>query len=80
MKDFPRALAASDRALALAYGPRRLGILRTRAAIQAESGDHAAARATLESALAEAKALPAGQVSERTLAALRLELEKLTQQ
>ncbi len=76
MKDFPRALAASDRALALAYGPRRLGILRTRAAIQAESGNRTAARATLESALAEAKALPAGQVSERTLAALRLELEK----
>lgn len=80
MKDFPRALAASDRALALAYGPRRLGILRTRAAIQAESGNRTAARATLESALAEAKALPAGQVSERTLAALRLELEKLAPQ
>lgn len=80
MKDFPRALAASDRALALAYGPRRLGILRTRAGIQAETGDRTAARATLESALAEAKALPTGQVSERTLAALRLELEKLIPQ
>lgn len=80
MKDSPRALAASDRALALAYGPRRLGILRTRAAIQAESGNRTAARATLESALAEAKALPAGQVSERTFAALRLELEKLAPQ
>ena len=80
LKDPARALAASDRALALAYGPRRLGILRTRAGIQAESGDRAAARATLESAVAEAQALPAGQVSARTLGALRLELEKLSAQ
>ena len=63
MKNYPRALAASDRALALAYGPRRLGILRTRAKIQAEGGDTAAAHATLEKTLAEARALPAGQVS-----------------
>ncbi len=77
MKDFPRALAASDRALAKAYGPRRLGILRTRAKIQDESGDRPAARVTLESTLAEARALPAGQVSERTLAAIRKELETL---
>ncbi len=61
MKDYVRALAASDRALAKAYGPRRLGILRTRAKIQAESGDRAAARATLESAIAEAQGLPAGR-------------------
>ena len=78
MKDYARALAASDRALAKAYGPRRLGILRTRANIQAESGDRTAARATLESAIAEAHALPAGQVSARTLGALRQELESLS--
>ena len=76
MKDYPRALAASERALAKAYGPRRLGILRVPApTIQAESGDRAAARATLESALAEAQALPAGQVSERTIGVLRREIE-----
>jgi tetratricopeptide (TPR) repeat protein len=79
MKEFQRALAASDRALAKAYGPRRLGILRTRAKIQDESGDRAAARATLESTIAEALSLPAGQVSERTLSAIRLELEAMTQ-
>lgn len=77
LKDFPRALAASDRALALAYGPRRLGILRTRAKIQDEGGDRPAARATLEKALAEAQALPPGQVSERTLKAMRAELDAL---
>lgn len=77
LKDYPRALAASDRALAKAYGPRRLGILRTRARIQDESGDRAAGRATLEATLAEAQALPPGQVSERTLAALRGEIAAL---
>lgn len=77
LKDYPRALAASDRALALAYGPRRLGILRTRAKIQDEAGDRAAARATLESTLVEARALPPGQVSERTLTAIRGELAAL---
>ncbi len=78
MKDYPRALAASDRALALAYGLRRLGILRTRAKIQAESGNATAARATLDATVAEAKAMPAGQVSERTLEAIRGELEAMT--
>ena len=33
LKDFDKALAASDEALAKAYGPRRLTILRTRAEI-----------------------------------------------
>jgi hypothetical protein len=78
LKDYPRALAASDRALALAYGPRRLGILRTRARIQAEGGDRGAARATLEATAAEAKALPSGQVSARTLEAIRGELDAMT--
>ncbi|MEO8195955.1 MAG: thioredoxin family protein [Thermoanaerobaculia bacterium] len=77
MKDYPHALAASDRALPLTYGPRRLGILRTRAKIQDESGDRPAARATLEKALVEARALPAGQVSERTLAAMLAELDAM---
>ncbi|MEO7973094.1 MAG: tetratricopeptide repeat protein, partial [Thermoanaerobaculia bacterium] len=77
MKDYPRALAASDRALPLAYGPRRLGILRTRAKIQAEGGNPAAAVATLETTVKEARALPAGQVSERTLQAIQGELDAL---
>jgi len=78
LEEFARALAASDRALALAYGPRRIGILRTRAKIQDESGDRAAARATLAATLAEARALPPGQVSERTMTAIRSELEALS--
>ena len=77
LKDCPRALAASDRALPKAYGPRRLGILRTRAKIQDECGDRAAARATLQTTIAEAQTLPAGQVSARTLDAIRAELESM---
>lgn len=77
MHDSARALAASDRALALAYGPRRLGILRTRAKIQAEAGDLDTAKKTLESTLAEARALPSGQVSARTIAAIENEIQAL---
>jgi thioredoxin-like negative regulator of GroEL len=77
MKQYDRALAASDRALAKAYGPRRLGILRTRSKIQAEMGAKAEARATLEGALAEAEALPESQRSAGMIAALRRDLDAL---
>ena len=70
MKQWDKALAASDRALAKAYGPRRLLVLQTRADIYKGRGDLDAARRTLEQALAEAKAFPEGQRSERTIASL----------
>jgi tetratricopeptide (TPR) repeat protein len=75
MKKYDEALAASDRALQRAYGPRKLVILRARAGIYANKGDPAAARKTLEDALAWAEALPKEQVSERQIAALRKLLE-----
>lgn len=78
MKDYPRALAASDRALAKAYGPRRLGILRTRASIHVDQGDREAAKKVLQQALAEAAALPAAQRNPRTVAALEKQLAKLS--
>ena len=78
IKDYPKALAAADRALTLAYGPRRLGILRTRATIQAAGGDRDGARSTLTSAIVEAEALPPGQVSARTLSALRSERDSFS--
>lgn len=77
LKDYERALAASDRALTKAYGPRRLTILRTRAQIFVDKGDRDGARKVLEQALAEAAALPAGQRSERVLAALQKQLASL---
>jgi tetratricopeptide (TPR) repeat protein len=71
------ALAASDRALAKAYGPRRLGILRNRADICAASGDVEGARRTLQQAIDEAEALPEGQRSESTIAGLKKKLDGL---
>jgi tetratricopeptide (TPR) repeat protein len=77
MKRWDEALAASDRALAKSYGPRRLGILSTRADILRDRGDRAAARQVLEQALSEAQALPTGQRSEGAIAALRKKLAAL---
>jgi tetratricopeptide (TPR) repeat protein len=75
MKKYDEALAASDRALQRAYGPRKLVILQARAGIYANKGDPAAARKTLEDALAWAEALPKEQVSERQIAALKKQVE-----
>jgi hypothetical protein len=61
----PEALAAADRALTNAYGPRRLRIQELRASLQEELGDRAAARATLEAAVAEAAKLPRAQFRNR---------------
>jgi len=77
MKRWDDALAACDRAIALAYGPRQLRYLDTRASIQAAMGDSAAARATLEDAVRRAEALPAGQRSQRTIDALQRKLAAL---
>ncbi len=74
MKRWDDALAASDRALARAYGPRKIGILTARAEIYAGKGDAAAARKTLEDAVAYAESLPPGQRSERTIAGLKKKL------
>jgi tetratricopeptide (TPR) repeat protein len=79
MKKYDDALAASDRALAKAYGPRKLGILQTRADIYKEKGDLASARKTIEEAVRLAESLPEGQRSDRTIAALKKRLETLSQ-
>ncbi|TMQ64301.1 MAG: tetratricopeptide repeat protein [Candidatus Eisenbacteria bacterium] len=77
MKRWDDALAASDRALARAYGPRKLRLLQTRSEIQIGRGDAAAARRTLEEAVAMAEALPEGQRSESTIASLKKQLSAL---
>jgi tetratricopeptide (TPR) repeat protein len=77
MKKYDEALAASDRALARAYGPRKLVILSARADIYAKKGDIAAARKTYEDALAWADALPKEQISARQVASLKKQLESL---
>ena len=75
MKRWDDALAASDRALSKAYGPRRLGILQTRADIYSGRGDGAAAKRTLEEALSAAEAMPEGQRSESTIASIKKKLQ-----
>ena len=77
MKRYDDALAASDRALARAYGPRKIGILQTRADIYAAKGDAAAARRTMEETVRYAESLPAGQRSEKTIATLKKKLEAM---
>ncbi len=71
LERWDEGLAASERALAKAYGPRKLRILQTRADIEAGMGDTAAARGTLEEALQLAESLPPGQRSERTIDGFR---------
>ena len=77
MHRWDEALAASDRALAKAYGPRRLRILDTRADIQVGRSDVPAARRTLKDAIRIAEALPAGQRSESSIAGLKKKLDAL---
>jgi tetratricopeptide (TPR) repeat protein len=74
---YDEALAASDRALSKAYGPRKVGILLTRADIYAAKGDRASARRTLEETLEYAQSLPAGQRSEKTIATVKKKLEAM---
>jgi tetratricopeptide (TPR) repeat protein len=74
MKRWDDALAAIDRALAKAYGPRKVGFFGTRADILAAKGDTPAARQTLEEGIRFAEALPAEQRSDRTIAGLKKKL------
>ena len=74
MKKYDESLAAYDRALKLAYGPRKIGILRGRAETLLAKGDKEAAKQTMRDAIAYAKSLPSGQVSERMIGALEKRL------
>jgi thioredoxin-like negative regulator of GroEL len=58
MKQWDDALAASDRALKLGYGPRMLRTFQARADAFAGKGDTASARKTMDEAIAYAKGLP----------------------
>lgn len=75
LRRYDAALAASDRALARVYGPRRIRVLTVRAEIYTGLGDAAAAQRTLEEAYRFADALPAGQRSETQVASLKKRLD-----
>jgi tetratricopeptide (TPR) repeat protein len=70
MGRWDEALAATERALPLVYGPRKLRVLGTRADVFLAQGDKPNARATLTEALATARALPAAQRSDAMLASI----------
>lgn len=71
LKRYDEALAASDRALSKAYGPRKIGILQTRSDIFRQKGDLGQAKRTMEEALSFAESLPAGQRSEGQITSLK---------
>lgn len=77
MKRWEDALAASDRAMLKAYGPRKLLLYSTRADIFAGRGDVAGARRTLEGAIAYLSTLPEEQRTEGRLANLQRKLAAL---
>jgi thioredoxin-like negative regulator of GroEL len=72
------ALAAADRALARAYGPRKLRVYDAKAASLARKGDRAGLEATLAEAVAFAGTLPPVQVQglRRLVEGMRARLEK----
>jgi tetratricopeptide (TPR) repeat protein len=74
LKQYDQALQASDAAMAKVYGPRKLRVFAVRADIYAAMGDTAAARKTVQDALAYAEALPPGQRSETAIASLKAQL------
>lgn len=75
LKRYDDALAATDRALAKVYGPRKLVVLETRASIYEKKGDHAAATKTLEEALAYSGTLPEPQRPKRLIARIQKQLK-----
>ena len=77
MGKYDEALAATERALARAYGPRKIGIYRNRADIFALKGDKESAKKTLEEAIRYAEALPKEQRSDATIASMKKKLETM---
>ena len=77
LKQYDKALAANDRALAKVYGPRKITVYRARADVLNDMGDKEAARKTIREAIDYAKALPDAQRNERTIAALEKRLAEL---
>ena len=74
---FDEALAAAERAVKKAYGPRKVRVFETKASILARKGDLAGQKQVLAEAVTYAKALPAGQRNEKTIARLEGQAAKL---
>lgn len=74
LDEHEKALAAADKALALAYGPRKGQVLRMIASIHKARGDKDAERAARAQVVAHYESLPEGQKSESAIAQAREEL------
>ncbi|HEY8211736.1 MAG TPA: tetratricopeptide repeat protein [Myxococcaceae bacterium] len=77
MGKLDEALAATERALARARGPRKLRILSTRATILEKKGDVKAARKALDDALAFAATLPKSQQYEGSINSVKKQRDEL---
>ena len=77
MKNYDQAIASADRALARAYGPRKLLIYRTKIDALVDQGNKEAARAVLNEAITYARSLPKPQQRDSTVAAFEKRLEQL---
>ncbi|MCC6348171.1 MAG: thioredoxin family protein [Candidatus Eisenbacteria bacterium] len=77
MKHYDDALAASNRAMLKAYGPRKLLLYSTRAEIYEGKGDIPSARRTIEGAIAYLETLPEEQRTEGRMANLKRQLAAL---
>jgi tetratricopeptide (TPR) repeat protein len=77
LKRNDEALSANGRALALAYGPRKIRVLTQRSSILEAKGDGAGARTAIEEAIAYAGTLPKAQQNPRTVERLEARLKKL---
>jgi tetratricopeptide (TPR) repeat protein len=77
LKRWDDATAASDRALGKAQGVTRISTLRSRADLENDRGDKAAARRFLDEALRSAQALPSGKKADGLVAAIRKKIETL---
>ena len=74
---FDDAIAASDRAIKLAYGPRKIGIYRNRASVYVAKGDKESARKTIEEAIHFAESLPTEQRSNNVIASMKKQLDTM---
>ena len=74
MQKYDEAIAASQRALAKAYGPRKLRIYDVLADVQTKKGDAAGAKATVQDALAFAETLPESRRPKKMLEEMRKKL------
>jgi len=77
LKQWDKALAASDVAMSKAYGPRKLSFYTARSDMYVGKGDKDAAIKTLEDAIAYANTLPDGQRNKNTIPSLQKRIDKL---